>query len=182
MPNYRRAGIPGGTFFFTVVTYRRRVLFDQPESRDILREVVQTVRQRHPFIIHAWVLLPEHMHCIWTLPPEDPDFSTRWSLIKSGFSKRAQNFCHIEDWMNDSKRKHRESTIWQRRFWEHRIRSDEEYQAYMDYTHFNPVKHGLVQQVVDWPYSTFHRHVKQGTYPENWGSELRGMSTGATGE
>ena len=175
MSNYRRAITPGGTFFFTVVTYRRRHLFEQPENRQILREVVQTVRQRHPFIINAWVLLPEHMHCIWTLPQENSDFSVRWSLIKSGFSRRAKAFCHLEEWMNDSKRKHRETTIWQRRFWEHQIRSDDEYQTYMDYTHFNPVKHGLVQQVVDWPYSTFHRSVKQGLYPENWGGGLHGI-------
>lgn len=86
MANYRRARVHGGTFFFTVITFRRRPLFDQPENRRILREVVQAVRLRHPFVVNAWVLLPEHMHCVWTLPAGDADFSMRWSLIKSGFS------------------------------------------------------------------------------------------------
>ena len=134
MANYRRARTPGGTFFFTVVTYRRRRLFHKPESRDILREVIQDVRQRHPFTIDSWVLLPEHMHCIWTLPEENFDFSMRWSLIKSGFSKRAKTLYHVDERMNDSKKKHRETTIWQRRFWEHQIRDEDEYQVYMDYS------------------------------------------------
>lgn len=138
MANYRRAWVPGGTFFFTVVTYRRRFVFDHPKSRQILYDVVQEVRQRHPFSIDAWVLLPEHLHCIWTLPDESCNFSVRWSLIKSGFSKRARPLLHVQEWMNDSRLKHRESTIWQRRYWEHLIRSDEEYQAYMDYIHYNP--------------------------------------------
>ena len=172
MANYRRARTAGGTFFFTVVTYRRRRLFHKQESRDILREVIQDVRQRHPFIIDSWVLLPEHMHCIWTLPEDSFDFSMRWSLIKSGFSKRAKTLFHVDEWMNDSKQKHRETTIWQRRFWEHQIRDDEEYRAYMDYIHFNPVKHGLVNRVFDWPYSTFHRCVRSGIYPDDWGSGI----------
>jgi len=180
--NYRRARAPGGTFFFTVVTYRRRLVFDQPESRQILREVVQEVRQRHPFTINAWVLLPEHMHCIWTLPKGSLDFSVRWNLIKSGFSRRAKSLYHVDEWMNDSKQKRRETTIWQRRFWEHQIRSEEEYQVYMDYTHFNPVKHGLVKRVEDWPHSTFHRYVKLGIYPENWGGEIDGMPDHGFGE
>jgi len=175
MANYRRARVPGGTFFFTVVTFRRRPLFAQTEHRQILREAVQLVRQRHPFTVNAWVLLPEHMHCVWTLPAGDSDFSMRWGLIKSGFSRHAKGLCHREEWMSDSKRKRRETTIWQRRFWEHQIRSDEEYQIYMDYTHFNPVKHGLVARVADWPFSTFHRYVKLGVYPEDWGGGLPGV-------
>jgi putative transposase len=172
MPNYRRVRISGGTFFFTVVTYHRRHIFDRPESRDALREVVHDVRQWHPFTIDAWVLLPEHLHCIWTLPKENSDFSLRWGLIKSGFSKRTSALFHVEQWMNDSKIKHRESTIWQRRFWEHQVRNDAEYRAYMDYIHYNPVKHGHVKSVVDWPYSTFHRYVKSGVYPEHWGGTI----------
>jgi putative transposase len=180
--NYRRAREPGGTFFFTVVTYRRRLVFDQPESRQMLREVVQEVRQRQPFTIDAWVLLPEHMHCIWTLPKESLDFSVRWSLIKCGFSRRAKSLYHVDEWMNASRHKQRETTIWQRRFWEHQIRSEEEYQVYMDYTYFNPVRHGLVKRVVDWPYSTFHRYVRLGIYPENWGSGMDGMPEHGFGE
>jgi len=178
MANYRRARLSGGTFFFTVVTYRRRSLFGQAECRRILREAVQEARKRYPFTIDAWVLLPEHMHCIWTLPTESADFSIRWSLIKSYFSKRTRALLHVEQWMNESKQKHRETTIWQRRFWEHLIKDDREYQVYMDYSHFNPVKHGLVKRVVDWPFSTFHRYVRSGVYPENWGGE----STGSLGD
>lgn len=182
MANYRRACEPGGTFFFTVVTCRRGIIFDKPESRRILREIVQEVRQRRPFTNDAWVLLPEHLHCIWTLPKETSDFSARWGLIKSGFSKRTRSLFHVEEWINDSKLKHRESTIWQRRFWEHQIRTEEEYQAYMDYIHYNPVKHGLVRSALDWPYSTFHRYVRLGIYPENWGGEIIEASEHQFGE
>jgi len=161
MPNYRRPKIPGRSFFFTVVTYRRRRLLHLPESRQALREVFSKVRRRHPFNIEAWVLLPEHLHCIWTLPVGDSNFSARWALIKAGFSKRTRSLFHVEEWLNESKVKHRESTIWQRRFWDHKIRSDEEYQAYMDYIHYNPVKHGYVLRAVDWPHSTFHRYVRK---------------------
>ena len=169
MPNYRRAKAIGGTFFFTVVTYRRRPILDQPASRQALRESVDEVRQKLPFSIDAWVLLPEHLHCIWTLPKETSDFSLRWGLIKSGFSKQVRDIFHIDELMNVSKIKHAESTIWQRRFWEHQIRNEDEYQAYMDYIHYNPVKHGHVDKVVDWPHSTFHRYVKLGIYTEQWG-------------
>jgi putative transposase len=182
MANYRRVVAPGGTFFFTVVTYRRRLLFDQPESRQILREVVREVQARYPFAIDAWVLLPEHMHCIWTLPEKSSNFSLRWNLIKSRFSKRAKPLFHIKEWMNDSRRKHREITIWQRRFWEHQIKDDREYQIYMDYTHFNPVKHGLVERVVDWPFSTFHRYVKLGVYAEGWGGKTEEATECGFGE
>jgi putative transposase len=106
----------------------------------------------------------------------------RWNLIKAGFSRRAKSFCHVDEWMDDSKRKHRETTIWQRRFWEHQIRDEREYQVYIDYTHFNPVKHRLVDRVVDWPYSTFHRYVRLGIYPENWGGVVGGSPGFGFGE
>lgn len=176
MPCYRRTDASGGAFFFTVVSFHRRPLFDQPVSRQLLHEAVRKVRYCYPFIVDAWVLLPEHMHCIWTLPKGNADYSLRWNLIKSSFSKRAKHLYHVEAWMNDSKLKHRESTIWQRRFWEHHIRSDDEYEAYMDYIHYNPVKHGLVRCVRDWPHSTFHRYVKLGIYPDFWGVGIERMS------
>ena len=168
MSRYRRADTPGGTYFFTVVTYRRRTILTAPESRAILREVIDRVKQRHPFTIDAWVLLPEHLHCIWTLPPGDKDYSKRWGMIKAGFSKQAKDLFHHDEWMNASKTRRREVTIWQRRFWEHQIRDEEDYQKHMDYLYFNPVKHGLVKHVNDWPYSTFHRYMKKGVYPEDW--------------
>jgi putative transposase len=168
MPRYRRTKHPGGTFFFTVVTYRRRPLFDQEDARRILREIIQKVRKAHPFTIDAWVLLPDHMHCVWTLPHGDDRFSMRWSQIKSLFSKRAKDQYHVKEWMNASKRKHRETTIWQRRFWEHQIRDGRDYAAHIDYIHYNPVKHGRVERVRDWQFSTFHRYVRLGVYPGGW--------------
>ena len=171
MANYRRARTPGGSYFFTVVTYRRQPLLIQPESRRILREIVREVRRQYPFIIDAWVLLPEHMHCIWTLPPGDIDYSKRWGLIKAGFSKQASEMFKRVEWISPSKARHRESTLWQRRFWEHQIRDQSDFNRHVDYIHWNPVKHGHVARVIDWPYSTFHRDVQAGIYPKDWGGE-----------
>ena len=182
MPRYRRAKHSGGTFFFTVVTYRRRPLFDQEAARNVLREVVRRVRTNYPFTIDSWVLLPNHIHCVWTLPQGDDRFSMRWSLIKSLFSKEAEGRYHMSEWMNDSKRKHREATIWQRRFWEHQIRDDQDYRSHIDYLHFNPVKHRLVGRVRDWPFSTFHRYVRLGVYPEDWGGDMDEVLAGSFGE
>jgi putative transposase len=169
MSNYRRAKMPGGCYFFTVVTYRRQPLLIHPESRRILRESILETRRDHPFVIEAWVLLPEHMHCLWSLPPGDSDYSTRWSIIKGRFSKRARELFRRPEWLNESKAKHRESTLWQRRFWEHEIRDQEDFNRHFDYVHWNPVKHGHVTRSADWPYSTFHRYALQGLYPPNWG-------------
>jgi putative transposase len=169
MSHYRRAKTIGGSYFFTVVTYRRQPLLIHPESRQILREVIQRVRQQYPFVVDAWVLLPDHTHCVWTLPSGDSDYSKRWSLIKSGFSKRTGELFKRDDWMNKSKIKHRESTVWQRRFWEHSIRNQEDFNRHINYIYWNPVKHGYVTRVADWQYSTFHRDVKAGLYPESWG-------------
>lgn len=127
------------------------------------------VRETHPFVVEAWVLLPDHMHCIWTLPEGDTGYSKRWGLIKSTFTKGAKG------WMptpppNASRRKHREGTVWQRRSWEHMLRDDRDFSNHCDYIHYNPVKHGLVTAPGDWPYSTFHRAVHAGLYPPDWGS------------
>jgi len=172
MSFYRRAQTTGGTYFFTVVTYHRRPLLIQPESRRILHETINQVRKAYPFDIDAWVLLPEHLHCVWTLPPSDADFSTRWGLIKAGFTKQARELFHKEEWINLSKEKHREGTIWQRRFWEHEIRDDKDFHNHINYVHYNPVKHGLVRRVRDWPYSTFHRYVRTDVYPVDWGDNV----------
>lgn len=174
MPNYRRIRIPGISYFFTVVTYKRRKILVIPQSRQILRAVINEVRQLQPFTICGWVLLPDHIHCIWTLPENDCNYSKRWGMIKAGFSKRAKNLFHRNEWMTDSKRKYREATTWQRRFWEHMIRDEDDFRKHMDYLHFNPVKHGLVKRVKDWPYSTFHRFVKNGFYPPDWGGDELG--------
>ena len=171
MPNYRRPKLPGGTFFFTVVTCRRRKILTNPDCRDTMRNVIEHVRKKRPFTIESLVLLPDHLHCIWKLPKNDDEVSIRWNLIKSGFSKLMKPVYHKYEWMTDSKTSKRETTIWQRRYWEHQIRDDRDFEKHMDYIHYNPVKHGLANRVKDWPYSTFHRFVKEGIYPETWGGE-----------
>ena len=140
--------------------------------RNALRTAIETVRSTRPFTIDAWVLLPDHLHCIWTLPEGDADFSTRWMMIKRSVSLACREIYHRADWMTTSKSKHRESTIWQRRFWEHQIRDEDDLVRHVDYIHFNPVKHGNVQRVGDWPYSTFHRYVHDGIYPSDWSGSV----------
>ncbi len=163
MSNYHRYRIPGGCYFFTVNLQERKntLLVDQIE---LLRESVRLCKQQKPFHIDAWVVLPEHMHCIWTLPEGDDDFSNRWKLIKSHFSR---NLPMIEQ-RSKVRIKRGERVIWQRRFWEHVNRDDRDYERHVDYLHFNPVKHGWVDKVVDWPYSSFHRFVDKGIYPVDW--------------
>jgi putative transposase len=164
MPNYRRAWHPGGTYFFTVNLLERHNNDLLIRHIDTLREVVRSVRQRHPFHVHGWVVLPEHLHCIIELPNNDIDFAKRWRLIKTEFSKAIPN----TERRSTVRLNRGERGIWQRRFWEHLIRDEDDYQAHMDYIHFNPVKHAHVARVRDWPYSTFHRLVEQEEYPLDW--------------
>lgn len=167
MTRYRRART-GHTFFFTLVAYHRRPILCHPTIRNSLRRAIQNLRHTRPFSIDGWVLLPDHLHCIWTLPDGDSDFSTRWSLIKRAVSRFSRDVALDPDSRSASARKHRESTIWQRRFWEHLIRDDIDFERHLDYIHFNPVKHGHVGRAIDWPYSTIHRYVKEGVYPGDW--------------
>jgi putative transposase len=182
MANYKRAIIPGASYFFTLVTYRRRPILCDDVFREALREATKTVQSRHPFTIDGWVLLPDHLHCIWTLPPDDANFSMRWAVIKRLVSLSCKEHYHRPDWMTASKIKHRESTIWQRRYWEHCITTEADYLNCMNYMMMNPVKHGLVKQVKDWRYSTFHRDVKRGIYPINWGGTVDGFELPISGE
>lgn len=170
MPNYRRAQANGGTYFFTVVTHQRRPILTDPEARGALRAAIEETREHHPFHIDAWVLLPDHLHTIWTLSDGDVDYPKRWGLIKATFTKRVKVNYHDPRRLNASKQRKRESTVWQRRYWEHQIRDTADYQRHVDYIHFNPVKHGLVTSVSDWPHSTFHNFVARGVYPPDWGS------------
>ena len=171
--DYRRAWHKGGTYFFTVNLLQRTHNDLLIQHIDILRSVVKKVKSTHPFIIHAWVVLPEHMHCVIELPSDDADFATRWRLIKSGFSKAMPK----NERRSNVRIKRGERGIWQRRYWEHLIKNDADYQAHMDYVHINPLKHGLVSQVKDWPYSTFHRWVTHGLYPADWaGRDERGLT------
>lgn len=152
MPNYRRAWCPGGTYFFTVNLLERRGNDLLVRHIELLKENIRAVKQRHPLEIHAGVVLPDHMHCVVELLESDIDFPLRWRLIIMGFSKSLPGGEHL----SDVRRKRGERGIWQRRFWEHLIRKEEDYQVHMDYVHINPVKHGIVETVVEWPYSTFH--------------------------
>lgn len=165
MPNYRRVLHPGGTYFFTVNLLQRHGNDLLTRHIDLLREIVISVQSRHPFHIHGWVVLPDHMHCVLEFPEKDSDFATRWRLIKMGFSKGLPK----TERLSKVRVNRGERGIWQRRYWEHLIRDDADFQTHMDYVHFNPVKHGLVNQVAHWPYSTFHRLVKQGVYSPDWG-------------
>jgi putative transposase len=131
---------------------------------DALRAAVRQVRARAPFHIDSWVVLPDHMHCLWTLPPGDADFPGRWRAIKTAFSKALP----AGEWRSPVMESRGERGIWQRRYWEHTIRDDEDFAAHMDYTHFNPVKHGLVEHPADWPHSSFRRCVRSGMYPAGW--------------
>ena len=170
MSNYLRMKQSGGCYFFTVATYRRQGFLTDELARHFLHEAIVKTRQNHPFEINAWVLLPDHLHCIWTLPDGDDDYSTRWNVIKTLFTRRAKSHYHNADWMNASKTRHRESTIWQRRFWEHQIRDDRDFKNHLDYIHYNPLKHGWVEHPRDWPHSTFHSYVRDGIYSPEWGA------------
>jgi putative transposase len=163
MPNYRRNRVPGGTYFFTVNLRDRRSDLLIAEF-DLLRTAIRAAKARRPFHIDAWVVLPNHMHWLWTLPPDDTDFPVRWRDIKKTFSKSMP----ANEPRSSVMRDRAERGIWQRRYWEHTIRDDTDYAAHMDYIHFNPVKHGLVQTPADWTFSSFAHCVGQGRYPPDW--------------
>lgn len=163
MTAYRRKFVPGATYFFTVTLAdrRRTVLTD---NIDPLRAAFRETRLRHPFAIEAVVVLPDHLHAIWTLPEGEGDFAVRWSLIKASFSRSLPP----GEPVSQSRRRRRERGIWQRRYWEHTIRDEDDLIRHIDYIHFNPVKHGYAEHVADWPYSSFHRMVRLGSYPADW--------------
>lgn len=168
---YRRANVKGGTYFFTVNLAERdlRLLVDRV---DALRTAVAQVKRRHPFYIDAFVVLPDHLHAIWTLPVGDADFAMRWMLIKAGFSRRLVK----GERRNASRAGKGERGIWQRRYWEHLIRDDGDYERHVDYVHFNPVKHGYVGCAADWAYSSVHRYIASGMRDRDWGSGMGGES------
>lgn len=168
MARYRRARTPGACYFFTVVAHHRRAFLTDSDVRTALRQAIIKVRARHPFAIDAWVLLPDHLHCIWTLPEQDADYPLRWNLIKRYVTRSCRERLHREDESSPSRRRRREATLWQRRYWEHRIRDERDFSAHMDYVHYNPVKHGLCVRPVDWPYSSLHRWIEAGVYPADW--------------
>ena len=146
MPNYRRAFVPGGTWFFTVNLLQRHNNDLLVREIGLLRETVSLVRKRHPFRIDAWVVLPEHMHAVWTLPPGDADFSKRWRLIKSAFSRALPK----TERRSNVRQAAGERGIWQRHYWEHWIKVEADYRRHLNYAHTNSVKHGYVERVMDW--------------------------------
>lgn len=182
MSRYRCATTAGATYFFTIVTYRWQPILCEPLFRRELRWAIENVRVKRPFAIDVWVLLPDRLHCIWTLPLGDSDYSTRWSQIKRNVSLACADQYKRPEWIEDSRKRRRESIIWQRRFWEHRIRDTEDFARHVDYVHHNPVRHGLVQRVIDWRWSTFHTYRKRGDYPEDWCGGGVAVENGEYGE
>lgn len=165
---YRRAFIPGGCYFFTLVTKNRRKLFIDNATVDVLRNAFRKVMVNRPFEINAMVVLPDHLHCIWTLPEDDADFSTRWRLIKTWFTKHCDP--DLRRVPEPIQARRGEQSIWQHRYWEHLLKDEADYRHHVDYIHYNPVKHGLALNPMDWPYSSFRRYVKAGILPKNWGA------------
>jgi putative transposase len=174
MGNYRRQRVTGGVYFLTQVTYGRQRWLCDDLARLALRGAIKKVRQKYPFAIEAFVLLPDHFHCIWRLPDDDGDFSVRMRLIKSDVTRQIGDQLRLEVEGSVSRERRRERNLWQRRFWEHRVRDDREFAAYCDYIHFNPVKHGLCDSPLDWEWSSVHRFVREGIYPPGWGGRSRG--------
>ena len=165
---YRRVKIEGRTYFFTLATHNRRPFLCDPSNVELVRQAFRYTIQRHPMEIDAFVLLPDHLHSIWTLPEGDHNFSMRWRLVKSHFSRHCQD--KYGGIVSASRQGKRERAFWQRRFWEHMIRDDEDFVKHVEYIHYNPVKHGLVNAPKDWEYSSFHRYVQVGLYDEMWGA------------
>lgn len=168
MPQYRRVYLPGGTFFLTIVTYNRNPLFANPENIARLRNAVATTRAEMPFEITAAVVLPDHLHFLWTLPPTDSNYSQRIGRLKVLFTQSLRGKQALPQNVSISRRKRRESDVWQRRFWEHTIRDQADWSNHLDYVHYNPVKHGLVSCPHLWQYSSFHRWVQLGKYGADW--------------
>ncbi len=166
MRTYLRNRTQGGTYFFTLALANR---VNNPlllSNLDVLRNAFRATFEGHPVQMEAVVILPEHLHCIWRLPPGDSDYATRWALIKGRFSRALPR----AEMVSSSRRAKGERGVWQRRYWEHLIRDDLDYVRHVEYIHFNPVKHGYVKRPVDWPHSSFKRWVRRGMYAPDWGS------------
>jgi putative transposase len=169
MPNYRRAYRPGGTFFLTIVTYERRPTFAEHGQVERLRLALKQVMREAAFQIPAAVVLPDHVHFLWSLPRGDTDFSRRVGRMKVLFTRSLDAAETTQAHLSDSRRRHRESDVWHRRFWEHAIEDEDDFENHLNYIHYNPVKHGLVACPHLWPHSSFARWVRSGLYPGDWG-------------
>ena len=169
MSDYRRYYTPGGTYFFTCVTYQRQPILTTDLGRRCLRGAIETVRKSHPFEIVAVVLLPDHWHSIWSLPRDDDNYPLRWMKIKEEFTEIWLANGGEELPQTRSRKKHRQRGIWQKRYWEHTVDGEEDLQRCADYIHWNPRKHNLVQSIAEWKWSSFHRFVRLGEYEPDWG-------------
>ncbi len=167
---YRRIYIRGGCYFFTVVTEQRQPIFSDATQVEILREAFKRVKQNYAFTIDAMVALPDHLHCIWTLPESDNNYAIRWRLVKTWFTKHCNQDLRLVQ--NQTKARRQEQALWQHRYWEHAIRDEDDFQHHVEYIHYNPVKHGYVASAVDWPYSSLQRYIKNGSVPADWGSSM----------
>ncbi|MHB8086926.1 MAG: REP-associated tyrosine transposase [Anaerolineaceae bacterium] len=178
MPEYRRKRIEGGTYFFTVVTYQRRPILTSVPARRILHNAWVDTKRRFPFENLAVCLLPDHLHCIWKLPEGDTNYSIRWKEIKRLFTKSYLMEVGPGGERDESRVKRNEAAIWQRRFWEHTIEDEVDLEVHFDYIHYNPIKHGLVESISDWQWSSFHRYVNEGYYDNDWvgGDEGRNLN------
>lgn len=181
MSNFRRLYTQGGTYFLTVVTAKRSPVFRDKTARSILRSCFENTRARTPFGIDAMVLLPDHFHNLLSLQRGDDDFSSRMGQIKADFTHRWLETGGKESVRSASQVDRRDRADWQKRFWEHFIRDECDFENHFHYIHFNPVKHGLVRCVIDWPYSTFHQASKKGLYPPDWGCAEYGTPHGIEG-
>ena len=169
MSNYRRWYMTGGTCFFTVVTQHRVPMFRDPLAVRLLGEVMRSVRLESPFHTIAVVVLPDHLHCVWSLSRGDSDYSGRWQRIKGTFTAQWLSAGGSEASPSESRVRKGEHGVWQRRFWEHQIQDEMDLERHVDYIHYNPVKHGYAARPADWPWSSFLRHVRLGQYPADWG-------------
>ncbi|MBI3223100.1 MAG: transposase [Nitrosomonadales bacterium] len=160
MSSYRRAYLPGGIYFFTVVTFNRVPVFTDEHRVEILRQAFRKVMATRPFEIDAMVILPDHLHCIWRMLEGDADYSSRWREIKKAVSRQISATTNARN----------ERMVWQRRFWEHAIRDEEDWRRHMDYIHYNPVKHGLASRPGEWAWSSFGNAVRKEWYEKSWGA------------
>jgi putative transposase len=174
--HYRRAHVAGGTYFFTVNLADRHIDTLLRHIED-LRQVLDKVKAAHPFTLVSMAVMPEHLHAIWRLPEGDADYPMRWSLIKSGFTRRLKT----DERIRASRKVKRERGIWQRRYWEHQIRDEADLARHVDYIHYNPVKHGLVAHPVDWPHSTLHAYIEKGLLAPDWGGCAGDLGNGFGG-
>jgi REP-associated tyrosine transposase len=164
---YRRSQISGGTYFFTLVTHNRQKVFLRAGNVSLLREAFRQVKEKHPFTIDAIVILPDHLHCLLTLPRDDADYPQRIRMIKGHFTRKYKGGLQAGSASRAAKA---EKAVWQRRYWEHLIRNEDDYARHVEYIHYNPVKHGLAVSPKDWPWSSFRVFVKKGVCGVDWGA------------